>query len=401
MINHPALHQFPFEVPEPLLEFGKQIDKIEINLRTIASQAAVLSFAPDAPPAFPASVDHSVHIKYIRHQGAYACGMNAAAACWDILLDKYCWPNLHPNISVNRMIWAWSFSLRCWPENLPCNQRAHLPIPGLDANHTYANLDEYLYGNGCPTEGSELTNSDALQWPTHAGDKECQNYRLDRHPLEVAPKFVHDVKVDLNELKFWLRGGPVRVGIWGNHFVTLVGYDDATQRLKFINSWGDRWGENGFGYVDYNRINQDLQSANVYQFVPPQAVPCARIRFTSKWRQDVHLWIGVEGTNFIKRIWPSGQRQDNSWNLGITVTMPLGFAWPPSPQKRLFLDVYDAGSKMSVGGTIEEFSAHFGDEHRFCREILQGMANPDDFNAPIGVVPKRFAPRELVHLTIE
>jgi C1A family cysteine protease len=40
----------------------------------------------------------------------------------------------------------------------------------------------------------------------------------------------------------------------GAHAITLVGYDDTTQRFKFANSWGRQWGENGFGYVSYDYI---------------------------------------------------------------------------------------------------------------------------------------------------
>jgi hypothetical protein len=390
----------PAMIPAPLAEFARRIDNLEVENRAVASRAAALSYAPPTPPDLPSWVDHSVHVKYIRDQGAYGCGLNAAAACWDILLAKYCAPYTHPNISVNRMLWAWAWTLRCWPEDVPCGARKTLPIPGL-AGASYNTLDEYLNCFGCPAEGTELTNSDAVQWPTDAGNAECPHYRLDRHPQAVAPNFHRDVKVDLNELKYWLKGGPVRVGIWGNHFVTLVGYDDSTQRLKFLNSWGDRWEENGFGYVDYARIHEDLDSAQVYQFVPPPAVPCARVRFTSQWRQDVQLWVGVEGTNMVKRIWPSGQRQDVSWNLWLTVTLPTGFAWPPSPQNRLFLDVYDAGAHSNAGGAIHEFSAHLGDQHRFCEEILQGIPDPDNTAAGSGIVPRSFSPRQLVHVTIQ
>jgi hypothetical protein len=400
MTNRRQTNRRPFSVPEPLENLASQIDNIEVNLKAIASRSARLSYATATPPSLPPWADHSVHVKYIRHQGAFACGLNAAAACWDILLAKYCAPYTHPNISVNRMIWAWAWTLRCWPENVDCNQRSKIPIPGLGGVN-YNTLDEYLNGLGCPTEGTELTNSDAVQWPTDAGNSECAHYRLDRHPQAIAPNFHRDVKVDLYELKYWLNGGPVRIGIWGNHFVTLVGYDDQSQRFKFVNSWGDRWGENGFGYVDYARVNQDIDSAQVYQFVPPPAVPCTRVRFTSQWRQDINLWIGVEGTNQIKRIWPTGQRQDNSANLWLTVTMPAGYAWPPSPQHRLFLDVYDTGEHSNAGGAIQEFSAHYGDEHRFCTEILQGTPDPDNPHAPSGIVPRVFSPRQLVHLIIQ
>jgi GNAT superfamily N-acetyltransferase len=31
----------------------------------------------------------------------------------------------------------------------------------------------------------------------------------------------------------------------------LVGYDDHKQEFKFINSWGQEWGDGGYGYIDY------------------------------------------------------------------------------------------------------------------------------------------------------
>jgi GNAT superfamily N-acetyltransferase len=37
----------------------------------------------------------------------------------------------------------------------------------------------------------------------------------------------------------------------GAHSVLLVGYDDTQQQFKFINSWGVRWGDEGFGYLPY------------------------------------------------------------------------------------------------------------------------------------------------------
>lgn len=38
----------------------------------------------------------------------------------------------------------------------------------------------------------------------------------------------------------------------GGHAISIVGYDDAKQAYIVRNSWGDTWGENGFGYVAYD-----------------------------------------------------------------------------------------------------------------------------------------------------
>lgn len=38
----------------------------------------------------------------------------------------------------------------------------------------------------------------------------------------------------------------------GGHAVSIIGYDDAKQAYIIRNSWGQSWGENGFGYVSYD-----------------------------------------------------------------------------------------------------------------------------------------------------
>lgn len=40
----------------------------------------------------------------------------------------------------------------------------------------------------------------------------------------------------------------------GGHCVCIVGYDDANQRFKVMNSWGSNWGVGGFFYISYNNI---------------------------------------------------------------------------------------------------------------------------------------------------
>lgn len=44
--------------------------------------------------------------------------------------------------------------------------------------------------------------------------------------------------------------GP-REAMLGGHAMLMVGYDDATQRFKFRNSWGTSWGNKGYGTIPY------------------------------------------------------------------------------------------------------------------------------------------------------
>jgi hypothetical protein len=47
----------------------------------------------------------------------------------------------------------------------------------------------------------------------------------------------------------------------GGHAVCIVGYDDVTQLLKFRNSWGRNWGQDGYGYLPYVSVGQYLMDA--------------------------------------------------------------------------------------------------------------------------------------------
>ena len=38
----------------------------------------------------------------------------------------------------------------------------------------------------------------------------------------------------------------------GGHAVSIIGYDDSKNAFIIRNSWGEEWGENGFGYVSYD-----------------------------------------------------------------------------------------------------------------------------------------------------
>ncbi|HVP39025.1 MAG TPA: C1 family peptidase [Candidatus Saccharimonadales bacterium] len=109
--------------------------------------------------------------------------------------------------------------------------------------------------------------------------------------VEKAERFhITDIRslTTLDDLKFALKQhGPVVAGISihqsamtkavsktgvlplpkptervvGGHAVVIVGYNDATRQLKFVNSWGRDWGEHGFGYLPYDYVDKSLFEA--------------------------------------------------------------------------------------------------------------------------------------------
>lgn len=103
---------------------------------------------------------------------------------------------------------------------------------------------------------------------------EAKNYLSTNYaniPLEVS----NQTKV-LENMKFLLNSGyPFMAGFYafenifndingtipepqgniiGGHAVLFVGYDDEKSLLKFKNSWGNDWGNNGYGYLPYSFV---------------------------------------------------------------------------------------------------------------------------------------------------
>jgi len=91
--------------------------------------------------------------------------------------------------------------------------------------------------------------------------------------------------INLNELKLCLATkGPCIIGvevyqgmmntktgivpmpkknesILGGHAICPVGYDDAKKIIKFKNSWSDKWGDKGYGYLHYAYIERYMMDA--------------------------------------------------------------------------------------------------------------------------------------------
>ena len=42
----------------------------------------------------------------------------------------------------------------------------------------------------------------------------------------------------------------------GKHAVCIIGYDDEIQAYKILNSWGEKWGVNGYGYISYKLFDK-------------------------------------------------------------------------------------------------------------------------------------------------
>jgi hypothetical protein len=47
------------------------------------------------------------------------------------------------------------------------------------------------------------------------------------------------------------------------HAMLVVGYDDSRTAFKVINSWGKKWGDGGYGWIDYNHFRKVVRAGYV------------------------------------------------------------------------------------------------------------------------------------------
>lgn len=62
----------------------------------------------------------------------------------------------------------------------------------------------------------------------------------------------------------------------GTHEVVICGYSDATEKFKFRNSWSKYWGTDGYGYINYEEIEQVVYDAIVFTDVPNDLIERAK-----------------------------------------------------------------------------------------------------------------------------
>lgn len=151
-------------------------------------------------------------------------------------------------------------------------------------------------------------------------DEACSPYLATSGPQSCSPcldrsqriwKPLHILQptsgqVDPEKIKSALLNGPVwtqmlvyddfrhyRFGIyrhaWGEiesgHTIAIIGYEDARKTWIVKNSWGDEWGDSGYGYIHYDDISG--LGKETYQFVFNSHQPHAIIKNLSD-HQAIH-----------------------------------------------------------------------------------------------------------------
>ena len=82
------------------------------------------------------------------------------------------------------------------------------------------------------------------------------------HPVVFGMMLVKDFLRHRGETTYRASSDEVLDSKKG-HAVTIVGYDEARQAVRIVNSWGTKWGEGGFAWIDYDTFRRRAREAYV------------------------------------------------------------------------------------------------------------------------------------------
>lgn len=160
---------------------------------------------------------------------------------------------------------------RGWDQNDPANQFSpsflyNLVNEGRDVGSSFSSLFSVLLTRGVATLETMPYTTNLRAQPSDEAYREAvafrarSYYRLDpdqREAIRVNLATGNPVLFGMNVSRQFMnyRGGTfrdTRAASLGGHAMCLVGYDDGRRAYKLINSWGTRWGEGGFAWIDYD-----------------------------------------------------------------------------------------------------------------------------------------------------
>jgi Papain family cysteine protease len=256
-----------FEGKHP--ELAKAV-KERVALLQQATAPPVAAAAAAMPVAIPPAVDHSLLIKRIRNSGpeGSVVGLTLATVLETRIAKQK--PGADITISARHIYYM-------------ARQIGGIDL-ATDGGAKLADGIKALVERGAVEEGV---------WPYRAGEFAASP------PQQVEAAQKHRIANPRKLLTFDdIRGalsvdGPVVVGIsvfpgiyaqtaavgnvpmpaanermMGLHAVVIVGYDDAAKRVKFLNSWGESWGEKGYGYLPYGYLEKYMSDGWTFAYAP-------------------------------------------------------------------------------------------------------------------------------------
>ena len=131
---------------------------------------------------------------------------------------------------------------KVWPNDMPWNEKpsAEAYENGLKGHEitTFHRIKNFVYLKRAIADGYPVPG--CVQWAFKSID---ENFVLN-----------NPTKEDLKTIDLW-------------HAVVFVGYDDELKLIEIRNSWGEDWGDDGYGFITYAAAEKVIDYSDTYAVV--------------------------------------------------------------------------------------------------------------------------------------
>lgn len=205
----------------------------------------------------------SQHDKTYSQGADNACGPFAVANALDCIYER---ATDQPTRFDPYHLWYWS--------------RFHMGLAGVNIGSTFDSLSRALSLNGMKLGDEVLTGFELKR--TFVSDR---RYAELKHLLSMGMPVIWEMKVTpdlyaLADQKDWRAHqiSPDTAVTHGQHYVSIVGFDDDAQRWLVENSWGPDWADGGFFGVPYASLPTLTESMQHLNMAPINPKPVGGYR---------------------------------------------------------------------------------------------------------------------------
>ncbi|NOQ25149.1 MAG: hypothetical protein GQ564_07275 [Bacteroidales bacterium] len=143
--------------------------------------------------------------------------------------------------------------------------------------YTTDGLDLLVDTGVCTWNTMPYTDVDCDDMPDSAQIAEAANYTISSYATVAITETALKAQLAVGKIIVvagYVYGAYMNLGYdqvitdasgrnYGRHCYACVGYDEAKQAFKFMNSWGTSWATDGFGWMGYNVIGSYWREAYV------------------------------------------------------------------------------------------------------------------------------------------
>lgn len=261
---------------------------------------------------------------------------------------------------------------------------------GVDKGSDYIRALELLKNQGvCTLSQMQYSDSNFSHQPSESAKQQAVNFRIDRYVrLGENQDLLYDVKdqlansnpviasaiSDSNYLLGGFQQNSPNPYLWqsiGNydpkmgHAILIVGYDDNLKAFKFLNSYGDHWGNNGFGHISYSVFNGVVRQAFIMK------PSFSDIQITNNVVNENRNNINQDDINFGLNLNVTGVQHMNSFthpqispqNRFMTVTGSISIPAHTGNFAQVVIYYYlitNTGNRIPLQGSLPNFQLQSG-----------------------------------------